>query len=145
MPNENFSLNNSLKQGSVKEQSNQKPKKNPLFYFFLFLLLVFVFIGGLVLWRGRDIFFPKKQSLTSWPSSKQDTKPQPELSSDYYALLAKECQKCSPYSVKDCLKSVEIMRENNYKEPDKQGNCPAGFRKNTLKCICCFSWCEPGE
>ncbi len=67
----------------------------------------------------------------------------PPTTNNYYDLLAEKCQKCQEYSVNDCLKSVEVMRKNNYHEPDSKGNCPDGYKKNTLKCPCCFAWCEP--
>jgi len=56
---------------------------------------------------------------------------------NYYDVLEKKC------NTDCCLSSLKIIRENNYKEADKNGECAEGFYMNTMKCITPYQWCVP--
>ena len=56
---------------------------------------------------------------------------------NYYDVLKKKCN-----SDDCCLSSLNIMRQGNYKEADKNGNCLDGFEMNMQKCITSYQWCE---
>ena len=56
---------------------------------------------------------------------------------NYYDVLEKKCagDGC-------CLDSLRIMKENNYKEADKNGGCPEEYRVNGFRCVTSLQWCE---
>jgi len=59
---------------------------------------------------------------------------------NYYDTLGKRCTGDSC-----CLSSLKYMKENNYKEADKNYKCPDGFEAGGLRCESSLQWCEPIE
>jgi len=59
---------------------------------------------------------------------------------NYYDVLEKKCAGDSC-----CLSSLKIMKENNYKEADEDGNCPERFYKDLRHCKNLLQWCVPIE
>jgi len=57
---------------------------------------------------------------------------------NYYDVLEKKCDNDSC-----CLSSLKIIRENNYKEADKDYKCLDGFKLGGLRCVGSLIWCEP--
>ncbi|MBU1102495.1 hypothetical protein KJ853_02450, partial [Patescibacteria group bacterium] len=58
----------------------------------------------------------------------------------YYQDLAEKCkEKNSPDC---CLISARDMASGGYKLAEN-GNCPAGYKMNALRCIDTYIWCEP--
>jgi len=69
---------------------------------------------------------------------------QTDQEENYYDFLKKKCAggKC-------CLRSLKIMKENNYKEVDQNGNCLEGLEKSFLPlkgtrgfCRNSLEWCQ---
>lgn len=58
---------------------------------------------------------------------------------NYYDNLRKKCDIKDSYNC--CLASVDNLEELNVKASG-EGKCEEGFKKNTLKCIDSYSWCE---
>jgi hypothetical protein len=61
---------------------------------------------------------------------------------DYYRQLAQECQ--AKRTGGCCMSSVQNMLSGNYKLSPGSG-CPDGYKRNMLKCIDSYQWCEPVE
>lgn len=143
MSNYNFSANDF---GGQKENYQPPSQSYRKIFFVFFIVFIFLIFTGFLVW---GILSTKRQNLLPPTVNNEENKEKPShqqnSSLDYYDILAQKCQKCPKYSLADCLKSVEIMRQNNYREPNSQGSCPPGYRKNTLRCPCCFSWCELTE
>ncbi len=58
----------------------------------------------------------------------------------YYDLLMQKCER-SGRSVGCCKASVRHMRSGGYRL--KSGRCPAGTKRNGLRCRSSFQWCVP--
>lgn len=72
------------------------------------------------------------------PSQKEDDM----LTTDYYQSLRKQCE--SRESENCCLASVEAMEAGKFKEATKDSvSCPSGSKRNMMRCIDSFAWCEP--
>ena len=111
-------------------------KKEPLSTMTVKILLaviIFVGMGTIIVGGGYIIGEYSKNKV-----SNQTVKPVNQETENYYNLLEKKCNgdNC-------CLSSLKTMRANNYKEADKNGNCPEGFFMNMMKCITSYQWCEP--
>ncbi len=61
---------------------------------------------------------------------------------NYYDNLREKCKLKDSYNC--CLASADRMEELNIKAFGK-GKCEEGFKKNTLKCVDSYSWCEKTE
>ncbi len=89
----------------------------------IILIIIIVLVLLIVLIRGY-FYLKQKYKISRLP--------------DYYQDLAKQCK-----GKKDCcMKSLEIMAENDYKLIP-EGGCPEGFQGNGLECIDSYGWCEP--
>jgi len=59
--------------------------------------------------------------------------------SSYYTNLREVCREKSDENC--CLVSVNAMESNYAKIAPKEG-CPDGYRREMLKCMSSFAWCE---
>ncbi len=106
------------------------------------LLAVIIFAGmGTIIIGGGYIIWEYGKNGTA----NQITKPADQETENYYDALEKKCDdgKC-------CLRSLKIMKENNYKEIDQNGKCPEGFEESFLPlkgiagfCENSLKWCQP--
>ncbi|MCK5123357.1 MAG: hypothetical protein KAQ87_04405 [Candidatus Pacebacteria bacterium] len=98
----------------------------------LLAVLLFAGMGTIIIGGGYIIGEYGKNRINN-----QITKPVNQ-EENYYDVLEKKCDGDGC-----CLASLKVMRENNYKEADKNGNCPEGFNRNMMRCIISYQWCEP--
>ena len=99
----------------------------------LLAVLLFAGMGTIIIGGGYIIWEYSKNIVEN-----KIVKPVDQETENYYNLLEKKCNgdNC-------CLSSFKTMRDNNYKEADKNGKCPEGFFMNMMKCITSYQWCEP--
>lgn len=114
-------------------------KKEPLSIIIvktLLAVIIFVGLGTIIIGGGYLIGKDYKNETNN-----KITEPINQEMEDYYDALEKRCAIDSC-----CLASLKIMRENNYREVDKDGKCPEGFNKVATRCIYHpLDWCEPIE
>ena len=106
----------------------------------LLAVVIFAGVGTIIIGGGYIIGEYSKNGTAN-----QITKPVNQETENYYDVLEKKCDdgKC-------CLRSLKIMKENNYKEIDQDGNCPEGFEESFLPlkgiagfCENSLKWCQP--
>ena len=116
------------------QNENQSSKKEPFSLMTIkTLLAIFLFVGiGTIIIGGGYIVGEYYKNKTA----NQIAKPV-EKAENYYDVLEKKCGNDSC-----CLSSLDLMRQGNYKEADKNGNCPDGFEMNMQKCETSYQWCE---
>ncbi|MCK5084683.1 MAG: hypothetical protein KAQ64_03445 [Candidatus Pacebacteria bacterium] len=101
------------------------------------LLVVIIFTGmGIIIIGGVYII----GSYHNAGVDKKITKPVDQETENYYNVLEKKCAGNSC-----CVSSLKTMRANNYKEADRNGECPEGFYMDMMKCITSYQWCVPME
>ena len=126
--------NSDLDQEQNKDQE-QLPKKEHFLFMALktpvIVLIVVVFIT-IIVGGGAMIMKYYNNRVDN-----KITKPVDQITENYYDVLEKKCK------TDCCLSSLKIIRENNYKETDKNGECAEGFYMNTMKCITPYQWCVP--
>jgi len=117
------------------QYKNKKMKKENLSVMTVKILLaVLLFAGiGTIIFGGGYIIWEYSKNT----ENKITTKPVNQEAENYYDLLEKKCK------TDCCLSSLKIIRENNYKEADKNGECAEGFYMSTMKCITSCQWCVP--
>ncbi len=101
----------------------------------LLAVLLFAGMGTIIIGGGYIIGEYSKNKIGN-----EITKPVDQETKNYYDVLEKKCNgdNC-------CVSSLKTMRENNYKEADKDGRCPEGFYMDMMKCITSYQWCVPME
>ncbi|MCK5416441.1 hypothetical protein KAI92_03375, partial [Candidatus Parcubacteria bacterium] len=130
-------------------------KKEPLSFFAVKLLLIILIFTTLVAIIISNVYIVQIQYKNV--ANNKITKAINQKTENYYDALEKKCagESC-------CLSSFQYMKENNYKEVDKNGKCsdglsrntkycatsfnekcPDGFNENMNRCIILLSWCEP--
>ncbi|MCK5122594.1 MAG: hypothetical protein KAQ87_00355 [Candidatus Pacebacteria bacterium] len=101
------------------------------------LLAILLFVGmGTIIIRGGYIIWEYSKN----GENNKMTKPIVQETENYYDVLEKKCG-----SDNCCVFSLKTMRENNYKEADKNGKCPEGFNRDMMACITSYHWCVPME
>ena len=97
------------------------------------LLAILLFTGmGTIIIGGGYIIGEYYKNITS----NQVIKPI-DQEENYYDILEKKCDNDSC-----CLSSLKVMRENNYREANENGECLEGFNGNMMRCITSLKWCE---
>jgi len=114
---------------------NQKQKEQlPLRIAKITLAIIVITGVGTIIFGGGAVIM----KYYSGEVNDRITKPVNQETGNYYDLLEKKCDGSSC-----CLSSLKYMKENNYKEANKDHSCPDGFKASGLKCITSLSWCEP--
>lgn len=66
----------------------------------------------------------------------------PSQNSDYYEKLTQQCERFGFGAGGCCRDSADRMRDGNFLLEPKEG-CLQGFKREMLKCIETYEWCEP--
>lgn len=66
----------------------------------------------------------------------------PSQNSDYYEKLTQQCERFGFGAGGCCRDSADRMRDGNFLLEPKEG-CLQGFKREMLKCIETYKWCEP--
>ena len=125
-------------QNQIQDLNQNQPPKKELFSFIfiktLSAILIFTALAAVII--GGWVYVIKgcyKNEINN-----KIIKPANQETENYYDILEKKCVGSSC-----CLASLKHMKKNNYKEAEKNGKCPSGFKANGLKCESLYGWCEP--
>ena len=113
----------------------KKESLSVIFVKTLLAVLLFAGMGTIIIGGGYIIGEYNKNKIGN-----EIAKPVDQKTKNYYDVLEKKCDGDGC-----CVSSLKTMRENNYKEADKDGRCPEGFYMNMMKCITSYQWCVPVE
>lgn len=122
-----------------QKQSEEVVRKshNKKVYFTIVIIFTAIAIG---LFLGIAIIVNNYKCPQVYKNLLIDKKEKVIEKEDYYDVLEKRCDGDGC-----CLASLKAMKDNNYKEADKNGKCPEGFNGNMMKCITSYQWCESME
>jgi len=127
-------------QNSEQNKNQEQPPKKEFFFFISVktLLAVLIFTALTVIIIGGWMYI-----IGNYGKNEIDNKiaePVNQATENYYDVLEKKCggDNC-------CVSSLKRMRENNYKEADKNGKCPEVFFIDMMKCVTSYQWCVPVE
>ncbi len=118
------------------ENKNKTFKKEPLSFFTIKLLLLILIFTTLVAIIISSVYIAQIQYENV--TNNKVTKTINQKTENYYDILEKRCNGNSC-----CLSSLKFMRENNYKEVNKDYKCSDGFKAGGLRCITSYNWCKP--
>ena len=140
MHNKTQNLNQNSGQNKNQEQSLKKEPFSLITVKMLLVVLLFAGIGVIIICGVCLIgkYYKDKASNKIAEPINQEVE-------NYYDLLEK---KCAGYRC--CLRSLKIMKENNYKEVNQNGSCQKSFEKSFLPlkgtrgfCRNSLEWCQP--
>ena len=117
----------------------KKESLSTIFVKTLLAVLLFAGIGVIIFGGGCIIWEYSKNKIGN-----EIVKPVDQEAENYYDVLEKKCENNC------CLRSLRIMKKNNYKEADENEKCQEGFEKSFLPpegasgfCRDSLKWCQP--